>query len=85
MERILKRGKFDEAEHFAKLFNLNIEIVYKAQTQKVMSDLQPWTESVLSLKESGEKLKNLLHNIQVRIIILLFISYLIASQIGKEF
>lgn len=42
LDRILRRYKFKEAEKFAKTFNLDLDIVYKAHVQKLCHDLDPW-------------------------------------------
>lgn len=66
LERILRRGKFEEAEQFAKSFNLDIELVYKAHLRALSSDIQPWSNCQVPLEESGLKLKNLLSQVKVR-------------------
>lgn len=44
LERLLQRGKFKEAENFAKIFSLDIELVYKARIKWLMSRLQLWNK-----------------------------------------
>lgn len=66
LERMLRRGKFEEAEEFARSFSLDVEIVYKAHLQTLSNDIQPWSTGKTSLEESSNKFKSLLHKIKVR-------------------
>ncbi|PSN56350.1 hypothetical protein C0J52_03748 [Blattella germanica] len=45
LQRLLRRRKFEEAEKFAKIFNLNVEIVFKEEVKHYMELLQPWSVS----------------------------------------
>lgn len=65
MERILRRGKFQEAEDFARAFHLNLETVYKAHLQKLSIDIQPWSEGKVSVVDSGILFKKLLRKVEV--------------------
>ncbi|XP_065204006.1 kinetochore-associated protein 1 [Planococcus citri] len=64
LERILRRGKFEEAEEFARSFNLDIEIVYKAHLKTLSNDIQPWSSGKVSLEESSAKFKDLLKKVK---------------------
>uniref|UniRef100_A0A8D8V9J6 Kinetochore-associated protein 1 n=1 Tax=Cacopsylla melanoneura TaxID=428564 RepID=A0A8D8V9J6_9HEMI len=66
LERMLRRGKFDAAYDFARLVNLDIEIIHKARIQRIMSDLQSITWSKLHPPESDpvqELFKTLLESL----------------------
>uniref|UniRef100_A0A023F032 Putative kinetochore component n=2 Tax=Triatoma infestans TaxID=30076 RepID=A0A023F032_TRIIF len=53
LERFLQRGKFKEAEDFAKIFSLDIELVYKAKIKWLMSRLQLWNKIPLETLDSN--------------------------------
>ena len=42
MYRILQKNKFEEAENFAKMFQLDIELVHKVKTNYLINELSPW-------------------------------------------
>lgn len=65
LDRLLKRGKFDQAEAFGQKFGLPVETIYKAKLRKLLQDLQPWTNSEVSLEETFVEALNLLDEIQV--------------------
>ncbi|CAH0382488.1 unnamed protein product [Bemisia tabaci] len=64
LDRLLKRGKFDQAEAFGQKFGLPVETIYKAKLRKLLQDLQPWTNSEVSLEETFVEALNLLDEIQ---------------------
>lgn len=67
MQRILRKGRFEEAEKFARTFNLNIELVYRAQIQRLMQDLQPWNNTPESVRLAFDKFMALLEKITVSV------------------
>ena len=62
----MRRGKFDEAEQFARRFNLSVTTVYKAHLQKLSSDIQPWATNDISIEKTGALFKELLKKVEVR-------------------
>ncbi|KAK2580274.1 hypothetical protein KPH14_012521 [Odynerus spinipes] len=44
LERLLKRRKFEEAEIFAKKFNLSMENIYFSRAMLLVEQLSPWTK-----------------------------------------
>ncbi|CAK9795523.1 Kinetochore-associated protein 1 [Anthophora quadrimaculata] len=44
LQRLLKRGQFDEAEAFAKKFNLSTESIYCAKAASLLSQFGPWAK-----------------------------------------
>lgn len=61
----MRRGNFDEAEEFARRFNLSVESVYKAHLQKLSNDIQPWTTNNASTEKTGNLFKELLRKVEV--------------------
>ena len=55
LTRLLRRGKFDEAEKFAKLSRLSLEEVHQAKAAWLMEQLSPWT--VQKDKQNDDKSK----------------------------
>jgi len=58
LERILRRGRFDEAETFATTFKLNKDTVYKRKIAWTMEQLSPWN-SALSHQEKEDLFRQL--------------------------
>lgn len=75
LQRILRRGKFAEAERFARTFKLDMQLVYKAQIQRYMQEFQPWNHSGGSVKESFQRFIELLNNISVCISMYVVLTY----------
>ena len=44
LQRLLRREQFDEAEFFAKQFNLSLEAVHSARAAAFINQLGPWTQ-----------------------------------------
>ncbi|XP_075219832.1 kinetochore component rough deal [Lycorma delicatula] len=44
LQRLLRKGRFVEAERFANFFNLDVELIYKENVNRMLSTLQPWTK-----------------------------------------
>lgn len=63
LQRILRRGKFEEAERFARTFKLDMQLVYKAQVQGYMQEFQPWNHSGGPVKEAFQQFIELLNKI----------------------
>uniref|UniRef100_A0A1B6C8P9 RZZ complex subunit KNTC1/ROD C-terminal domain-containing protein n=3 Tax=Clastoptera arizonana TaxID=38151 RepID=A0A1B6C8P9_9HEMI len=63
LQRILRKGRFEEAEKFAQTFNLNVELVYKAHVQYLMQRLQRSSKSGENLKKSFDQFMILLDKI----------------------
>eukprot|EP00794_Sanderia_malayensis_P020311 gene20311-22310_t len=65
--RLLLKEKFDLAENFAKLFNLDIELVYCVKANSISERMSPWGRSPPSTDEEYEdaikELKDCLDNI----------------------
>ncbi|XP_054266831.1 kinetochore-associated protein 1-like [Macrosteles quadrilineatus] len=81
LARMLQRYKFEEAEKFARTFNLDLEIVYKAHVQKLMQDLKPWTTSLDTQKQIFNHILDLIKNIQDHN----FVAEICASVIPPDF
>ena len=58
LERILRRGKFDEAEKFAQTFNLNPDAIYKRKVSWLLERLSPWNTG-LDLEAKAELFSDL--------------------------
>jgi len=43
LSRLLHKQKFDEAERFAKQFNLDVELVYKVKANWLLDKVSPWS------------------------------------------
>ncbi|XP_012278526.1 kinetochore-associated protein 1 [Orussus abietinus] len=41
--RLIRRGKYDEAEVFAKKFNLNMDVIYRLKATSLLNQLNPWS------------------------------------------
>ncbi|XP_046673304.1 kinetochore-associated protein 1 isoform X3 [Homalodisca vitripennis] len=64
LQRILRRGKFEEAEKFARAFSLDLEIVYKAHVQRLSQDLSPWSSTIDSQKNIFSKILEIIEKIK---------------------
>ncbi|KAJ7374444.1 Kinetochore-associated protein 1 [Desmophyllum pertusum] len=67
LSRLLHKQKFDEAERFARQFNLDIELVYKVKANWLLDQVSPWSyENNQGALEgfSLSKLKNCLAQIK---------------------
>ncbi|KAI0223217.1 hypothetical protein LSAT2_025561 [Lamellibrachia satsuma] len=65
--KLLSKKLFDGAESFAKLFNLDVELVYKTKANYILDQLSLWGDSSLSPQADGDllvQLKLCLVNIQ---------------------
>lgn len=65
LARMLRRGKFDEAQTFAVAFNLDPETVYKEQVKGLMGKLSVWQPGTESILETFDELINYLNKIKV--------------------
>lgn len=65
LARMLRRGKFDEAQTFAATFNLDPETVYKEQVRGLMGKLIVWQPGTKSILETFDELIDYLNKIKV--------------------
>lgn len=76
LARMLRRGKFDEAQNFATAFNLDPETVYKEQVKGLMSKLNIWQPGTKSMQKTFEEIIDYLDKIKVlnylKIILVIF-------------
>ena len=52
--RILQKNKFEEAEKFAKMYQLDIELVHKVKTNYLINELSPWNVGKYTSEQVGE-------------------------------
>lgn len=45
LERLIRRGKYDEAMEFATKFGLNKSLIYKAKASLLVSRINPWVDN----------------------------------------
>jgi len=75
LARMLRRGKFDEAQTFAAAFNLDPETIYKEQVKGLMGKLSVWQPGTKSILETFDELIDYLNKIKVKIISNEFLNY----------
>ncbi|XP_041351037.1 kinetochore-associated protein 1-like [Gigantopelta aegis] len=63
--RLIRKKKFQEAEEFARLFNLDIELVYKAKLNIILDQLSPWNASELESKEIDQLISEMWDSIEL--------------------
>lgn len=62
---MLRRGKYDEAQHFAATFNLDPEIVYKEQVKGLISKLNVLQPESKGIQKTFEEFMDYLNKIKV--------------------
>lgn len=65
LARMLRRGKFDEAQNFAAAFNLDPETVYKEIIKGLMSKLHVWQPGTKCMQKTFEEIIDYLDKIKV--------------------
>lgn len=65
LARMLRRGKYDEAQNFASAFNLDPETVYKEQVKGLMGKLNVWQPGTKSIHEIFKEIMDYLNKIKV--------------------
>lgn len=65
LARMLRRGKYDEAQNFAATFNLDPEMVYKEQVKGLMSKLDVWQLDTKGIQKSFDEMIDYLNKIKV--------------------
>lgn len=65
LARMLRRGKYEEAQNFAATFNLDPETVYKEQVKGLLSKLNVWQSGVKGIDEIFNQMIDYLNKIKV--------------------
>lgn len=67
LARMLRRGKYDEAQTFAMAFNLDPETVYKEQVKGLIGKLDVWQPGTHGIQETFEEMIEYLNKIKVNL------------------
>jgi len=60
LNRLLQKERFSDAESLAKMFGLDIQLVYRARVSQLLDSLSPWNAAVIDDATVGDLVKQLI-------------------------